>query len=1020
MPKAAMRDAAALAALAVLTAPAGLVALGHPAIVDSAPSPGAFPLVSARGEAADLYVDDDDWPGLARAVSDLRADVLRVTDAAPEIRRSPIHRSPHMTIVGTIGRSRLVDELIDAGLVDVSDVRGRWESYVLQTVTRPFPGVDSALVIAGSDKRGAIYGVYELSEQIGVSPWHWWADVAPAPREALYVRAGRYPQGEPAVRYRGIFLNDEQPNLDRWVRATYGEHPSPGDPAATVANFNREFYGRIFETLLRMRGNTLWPAMWNNAFAEDDADNARLADEYGIVMGTSHQEPMLRAQKEWDWHLGRTLGNWNFALHEAQLTEFWRQGVRRRAALENLYTLGLRGENDTEMVQGRDESIRLLDRIVDLQRRILAEEVDADVTNVPQVWTLYKEVQGYYAAGLRVPDDVTLLWADDNWGNVRRVPTAEERRRAGGAGVYYHLDYHGGPRSYQWLDTNPIARIWDQMTLALDHGADRIWILNVGHFKSYAFPMEYFLTLAWDGDEWGPEDLRRYTELWAAREFGAAVAPEVAEIVATTTRYSGRRKPELLAPDTYSLVHFREAERVVEDYRALVARARAIETRLPGPQRDAFFELVLYPALAAAQVNELYVAAGRNALYAEQGRATANAEADRVRELFAADRALAAHFNHELVGGRWNHFADQPHLGYTSWRDPPTDSLDAIALRQLDVPAAAGLGVAVEGDRRGCPCATPGPLRLPELDAVARRPRFIDVFDRGREPFTATVTASEPWIVASSPGGSVGGAAGDLRVWISIDWDRAPVGRARGTVRIAGAGEEVSVEVPAHNPTPVTRDSLRGFAEGQGVVAMEAEHFTRRENRGDNRWVRVEDYGRTLSGMRAEGLVDALGATPGIDSPTLDYTMYVFTPGRITADLVLGPTLPFVPGRGMRLAASFDAAAPEIVEVVPAGYDAANGNLDWERTVMDNARTVRVAHDIEDPGYHTLHLWMVDPGVVVQRILVRTPAAADAPTYLGPPESFRNQPGITPRGAAARRAGSPPGGSRTATRSSPR
>jgi hypothetical protein len=275
-----------------------------------------------------------------------------------------------------------------------------------------------------------------------VSPWYWWADVAPDRKEALFVAPGKHLQSEPSVKYRGIFFNDERPDLDYWVRAKFGEHPTPGGLPGTVANFNREFYTRVFEVLLRMKANYLWPAMWNNAFAEDDPENPRLADEFGIVMGTSHQEPMLRAQKEWDWHLRPQFGLWNYATHADTLETFWREGIRARKAFESIYTIGLRGENDTAMVQGPAASMALLEKIVAAQRKMIAEEINPDVTRVPQLWCLYKEVQGYYENGLRVPDDVTLLWAEDNWGNVRRLPTADERRRTGGAGIYYHFDYH--------------------------------------------------------------------------------------------------------------------------------------------------------------------------------------------------------------------------------------------------------------------------------------------------------------------------------------------------------------------------------------------------------------------------------------------------------------------------------------------------------------------------------------------------------------------------------------------------
>lgn len=975
--------------LLVLAIPAALpnhaFAIGQTRYIETASSRGSFPLVGPSG-AASLYVDATDWPGVVRAVGDLQADIQRVTTLTPTIvRDANARRTGVMVLVGTIGKSPLIDQLIRDRKIDVTGIQGKWESFFLQTVENPLPGIASALIIVGSDKRGTIYGVYDLSEQIGVSPWYWWADVTPDHKDALYVKAGKYQQGEPSVKYRGIFLNDEKPDLDYWVRAKFGERPSPVSSTETIANFNSKFYARIFEVILRLKGNYLWPAMWNNAFAEDDPDSPRLADEYGIVMGTSHQEPMLRAQKEWDWHQGRQLGNWNFATHEEALTTFWQDAVKQRGTFENLYTIGLRGENDTAMVQGQSQSIRLLQRIVEIQRNILAKEVNPDVTKVPQVWTLYKEVQGYYENGLRVPDDVTLLWAEDNWGNIRRLPTAEERFRPGGAGVYYHFDYHGGPRSYQWINTSPIAKIWEQMSLAKQYGADRIWIVNVGHFKGYEFPTEYFLSLAWDSKRWNNENVGEYTRLWAEREFGSANAVDAAEIISKYSRYNGRRKPELLDANTYSLVNYNEYEMVVADYKALVAKAEAIYARLPASKRDAFYELALFPAKASAQVNEIYLAAAKNALYAQQGRASTNAMADRVRELFKADGDLMTYFNKAFAGGKWDHFMDQSHIGYTSWADPPQNNMNAIRLASIDAPAEARLGVAVQGSRSAWPGAE-GQARLPKFDALNQQRQYIDVFNRGATPFDFTATSSVPWIVLSDARGRI---QTDQRLWVTIDWNRAPGGVASGEVKIAAAGSEVVVRVDAFTPANVTRATLQGFAEGQGVISMEAEHYTKKNDSGVRRWIRVEDYGHTLSAMRAEAPVDSPSASPGKDSPSIEYRMYLNAPGFFTANLIVSPTLNFVPGRGLRVAASVDDEVPKILDILPATYNAQNGNRDWEESVRNNSRTVSSSHETASAGYHTLKIWMVDPAVVLQKIVVHTADSSKPVTYLGPPESYR-------------------------------
>ena len=970
-------------------------AIGQPCFVEFAPAPGEFP-IAASGEASTIYVDPQDFPGVIRAARDLQADIGRVTGITPAIVHEPGELGANAIIVGTIGRSHLIDRLTREGRLDAARVVGQWESFVVQVVPNPLPGVASALVIAGSDKRGTIYGAYEVSEQIGVSPWYWWADVPVVHRDALFAKPGCFGQGPPAVKYRGIFLNDEAPDLTNWVREKFGTIPTHADPPIPpgVANYGHEFYGRIFELLLRLRGNYLWPAMWNNAFNEDDPDNARLADEYGVVMGTSHQEPMLRAQEEWDRRYLKTVGHWNYATHPELLEPFWREGVRRNHAYESIFTIGLRGANDTPMAPGGPSANReLLERIVERQRAILRDELNPDVTRVPQLWCLYKEVQEFYGAGMRVPGDVTLLWCDDNWGNLRRLPTPEERRRVGGAGVYYHFDYHGGPRSYQWINTNPIARIWDQMALARRYGADRIWIVNVGHLKGYEFPLEYFMHLAWDPGRWTSENIGEYTRLWAAREFGPAWATDIAEIVSRCTKYNGRRKPELLAPDTYSLVNYNEAETVVADFKAVAARAEQIYSRLPAESRDAFYKLILFPTKAGALVNALYIAAGKNALHARQGRASANDRAAETRALFQEDTALMDHFNRALAGGKWDHFMDQPHLGYTTWRDPPRNSLDAIKLVELAVPDAAAMGVAVEGSDAVWP-GSPGDPVLPRIDAFNRQRRYVDVFNRGRRSFEFAAIANAPWIVLSAAKGTV---EKDARLWVSVDWSQVPQDAVRGTIKLSGAGSDVTIGVDAFNPTEVTRDSLQGFVEGDGVVSIEAAHCTRMTDVGDARWIRIEDYGRTLSAMRATAPVDAPGATPGKDSPCVEYRMYLFTTGKVEVDATAAPTLNFMPGRGLRMAVSFDDEVHKTVTLVPKDYVAQNGNMDWEVCVADSARHVRTTHTLTKPGYHTLKIWMVDPGVVLEKLVVDL--GGMKPSYLGPPESYHHT-AFAPNGAS--------------------
>jgi hypothetical protein len=647
------------------------------------------------------------------------------------------------------------------------------------------------------------------------------------------------------------------------------------------------------------------------------------------------------------------------------------------------------------MAPGGPEANRsLLEKIVEVQRKMITEEVNPDITKVPQLWCLYKEVLDFYKAGMRAPDDVTLLWAEDNWGNVRRLPTAEERSRSGGAGIYYHFDYHGGPRSYEWgVNTSPIAKVWDQMSLSKQYGADRIWIVNVGSFKGYEFPMEYFMSLGWNANRWTHENINEYTRLWAEREFGTALAAEIAEVLSKFTKYNGRRKPELLDARTYNVINYREAERVVEDYNAVAAKAEELFNKLPEAKRDAFYQLVLFPAKACAGLHEMYVAAAMNELYAGQGRASANDFADETRRLFQTQTNLTHHFNNVIAGGKWKHFMDQTYIGYTSWNPPPQNSLRAVRLVTREVPAAAEMGVAVEGSAKAWPGAE-GEAALPQFDVFQQQRHFIEIFNKGKTPFEFTAGASDSWIKLNESKGNV---EKDRRLWVSVDWDKAPKGMASGTIKLTGAGTNgsVTVKVEAFNPTEVTRASLRGFVEGGGVVSIEPEHYSRKTEAGPNRWIRIEDYGRTLSGMRAEAPPHASSLAPGKDSPCLEYQTYLFSTGAVEVVAITSPTLNFVPGRGLRLAVSFDDQPPQIVDVVPATANAGDSNRSWEESVRVNARYARSTVTIEKPGYHTLKFWMVDPAVVLQKIVINTGGLK--PSYLGPPESYRNSATLSSR-----------------------
>ncbi|HYM93740.1 MAG TPA: glycosyl hydrolase 115 family protein, partial [Chitinophagaceae bacterium] len=628
-------------------------------IVTEKNEPGTFALVSGI-QPATIYADANDYWLIEKVSGFLQNDIQMVTGQKPELVNVLHGLSKNVIIIGSLDKSLLIKKLIDEKKLNVAGIKGKWDAYEIQTIKNPFKGIQNALVITGSNKRGVAYGVFELSKQLGVSPWYWWADVPVKKKLTIYIKSGVLITDAPKVKYRGIFINDEAPAFSGWTKEKFG-------------GVNHNVYEKMFELILRLKGNYLWPAMWGNAFNDDDTLNPILADKYGIVMGTSHHEPMLRAQQEWKRY-GK--GPWDYTKNDSVLRAFWKKGIENMGSHESIVTIGMRGDGDKPMTQGT--AISLLEKIVADQRKIIQDVTHKPASQTPQLWALYKEVQDYYDKGMRVPNDVTLLLCDDNWGNIRKLPKLTDKPRSGGYGIYYHFDYVGGPRNYKWINTNNIARVWEQMHLAYEYNVRQIWIVNVGDLKPMEFPISFFLDYAWDPDKWNEDNLENYYTQWAARQFGNTYAKETGVIMEKYAQYISRRKPELLDANTYSLTNYNEWERVMSEWKGLFNKALKIDRELPDEYKDAFFELVLHPIEASENLHALYLAAAKNKWYADQKNTKANAYADTVKLLFAKDSALSYYYNHVIVGGKWDHMMDQTHIGYTYWQQPPVNRMPKV------------------------------------------------------------------------------------------------------------------------------------------------------------------------------------------------------------------------------------------------------------------------------------------------------------------------------------------------------
>jgi hypothetical protein len=797
----------------------------------------------AHGPA--ILIDESTDPGVKRAVHSLAADILNVSGKTADVLQKKTDISQPLLIIGTIGKSAFVDELAKQGKIDARELSGKVEKYIIKTITNPCPGVSEALVIAGSDKRGTIYGIYELSKQIGVSPWYYWADVPVTKHESIYIEKGTYTDGEPAVRYRGIFLNDEAPALSGWSRQTFG-------------GFNSKFYEKVFELLLRLKANYIWPAMWGNAFYDDDAASGPLANEMGIVMGTSHHEPMAMAQQDWHRFVKRNnLSNvWDYNKNGEALRQSWKFGIERSKNWEKVVTVGMRGDGDEAMTEGTN--ISLLEQIVKDQRKIIADVTGQKPEKTPQVWALYKEVQDYYDHGMRVPDDVTLLFCDDNWGNVRKLPDMSAKPRKGGYGIYYHFDYVGAPRNSKWVNISPVQRIWEQMNLSYSHGVSQLWVVNVGDLKPMEYPISFFLDMAWDPSKFNAQNLLQHTEKWCAEQFGEKYAFEAARIINLYTKYNRRVTPETLNDKTYSMDNYNEFERVTNDYRSLVVDAMRLYYVIPQEYKDAFDQLVLFPVNACSNLYEMYFAVAKNNYYASQNNVEANIWADKVKECFERDSVLTNHYNQVIAGGKWNHMMDQVRIGYRSWQEP----------------------------RRSI---------MPKVTYIAG------------------------------------------------------------------------------NEKP-TRENV--FVEKDGYVSIEAGNFSRVVNSNKIRWEVIPDMGKTVSAITTF----PQNEYPHDKSPVyVEYDIDFSTTGEFEVQLLLSPTLNYNANKGLRYEISFDGQNPQTINF-NGHYRGELGRWQAEHIIKSESKL-----RIDKAGKHTLRFRVLEPGIVLQKILINTGGLK--PSYLGAPQS---------------------------------
>lgn len=962
------------------------VSAGHAQVAVHEKSPEtkyAFTLASPRQTAAILY-DASDAAVVKRAAELFAADVEAVTGRRPQVTSATGETGPAV-IVGTVGGSALIRRLSEAGKIDTAPLEGAWERYLIQTVANPLPGIRKALVIAGSDRRGAAYGLFTLSELIGVSPWYWWADVPVKKHAALHVDAPPTYSQTPSVRYRGIFLNDEDWGLTPWASQTF--EPERG-------NIGPRTYAKVCELLLRLKANYLAPAMHPVSTSFNQIpENKLVADTFAIVMGSTHCEPLLlNTASEWDT---QTMGPWNYDKNKEGINRVLTQRVRENSPYENVYTLALRGLHDGAMstTLPMHEKVRMLQQALLDQRQILAENIDRPVETVPQAFTPYKEVLEIYSNGLELPDDVTIVWPDDNYGYMKRLSGVREQRRTGRSGVYYHVSYLGVPHSYLWFSTTPPSLMYEELRKAYDTTADRLWLVNCGDLKGSEMQVSLFLDMAWDIGRFTADNVVTYPARWLAGIFGEAYYDRLEAMTREHLRLAFPRKPEYMGwgyhwnrfdhnceqlTDTdFSFTNYDEAPRRLEAYRQLGARAEALLHEIGDEARPAFYQLVYYPLRGAELMNRMTLGGQRNRWYARQGRAATNAVRDEVQRCYDSLQVITRGYN-SLLGGKWNHMMSmrQNYDGVSAYFNlPHLATHDAAGAPRLALQVA---GEDVTGARAF--------HALPAFDNYLRRTYPVEIYNRGGGTLAWTAHASEPWVVLSK---SAGKTADEERITVGIDWEKAPSGNAVPAQIVFRAGEQSEkVLVSLFNPTAPSRAELRGiYVENNGCVSIPAAGCHRVRENDRIKITAVEDLGIEGPALQLGDPTAPLQIFRSRDVPCAEYDFYAFDAGSVDVYTYVLPTFPLHADRDFRIGENTNTDTKYSVQIddgalaTPSSSHVEYSQV-WFESVLRNCAVNKSTLHIDKPGRHTLRIRVGDPGIVLQKIVLDFGGMKRS--YLGP------------------------------------
>lgn len=959
-----------------------------------------------------ICLEQSAFPGVIRVTEKVAHDVELVSGKKPqilvekEIPETLESSGEDWTIIAaTKGKSSFLKKLEEAGSAELKELEQKRECYAWI-----FPEIknrtkSNLLVIAGSDKRGTIYGLFHLSEMLGVSPFVDWCGLMPPKQEKIELREDMACiSKEPSVRYRGFFINDEWPAFGNWCNHNFG-------------GFNAKAYDHVFELLLRLKGNYLWPAMWSARFADDGPDllNAELADEYGIIMGMSHHEPCLRQGEEYKYLRGKNsvYGDaWNFRTNREGITKFWEDGLKRSGKFENVITVGMRGEADTAIMGKNatlEDNIQLLRDVLKTQKKLIQERVNPDLTKVPRMIALYKEVEEFFYGnektkglmGAEELEDVILMLCDDNYGNLRTLPTEEMRKHAGGYGMYYHLDYHGWPVSYEWINSSYLPKIWEQMSMAYDFGVRELWMVNVGDIATQEFPLSFFLDMAYDFDRWGSRALnctQEYTRKWVRQQFGSVeeeTQDTIADILEQYTKIIHRRRPEALNPETYHPVQEKESSRIFEEEEQLLKKLQDVYETIEktNPQNlSAFIALVYYPAFGTMNLVKMQILAGWNHYYANLGAVCANDYGDEVERCMEQDRK-AVEMYHQMDQGRWYGMGMSQHIGFTHWnedecRNPVVMRVIPLKKRSILV-AADGTAQHAEGS--------------PWLDNTMKLKDFLNpdctrasvtLYSRSDLKAEYKVLKKPGWLSVEPMEGWLDGVSQKkVRLNLTLIKQRLPETNQdtiQDSLEIATPEGKCEITVPVY--TGNLQDKKNVFVDTMGYLSIEAAHYVNSvPGNYKDRQVKFENlqgYGKTNSAMKA--FPSDACTVPGQDAPYLEYQFVLEESGTYEAEFYMQPSNPVTRENQLLYAVRINEEMKETVNAVEKDYQVGDQAEKWAEGVLSQIRRQTVSIKCR-AGFNTLRVYHVTPGFVLEKIVIYPMGEKPEESYLGPAETYHGR-----------------------------